>query len=93
MSMHYVDLETLGKCEHCQGLISIMEYAGGDVIGATWGCSHCKAEVTGASFGYNSTHVKVRWVGPGAVWQNKRPNEDFVLGDAITVCVRPPIPR
>ncbi len=90
--MHHVEVDGLGKCEHCQQILHILQYAGDESMSAQWLCGCCCAVVEGASFGYDATHTKKRWIGPGSRWQDTRPTEDFTIGD-LHVFVRTITPR
>jgi len=88
--VNFIPVETLGKCEHCGKIIGGEDYADseGDEV---WHCKHCRGIVGHASFGYDKPVngcKKVRWVGPGGEWVDKKPKEDFRIG-SIQVTVHP----
>lgn len=91
----YERAEGLGLCEHCETVVSISEYPGGDEMNAKWLCGKCKGELTHLSFGFDRRSLdaqKVRWVGPDGKWTDKKPTDDFQLG-TVQVMVGPKVPN
>ncbi len=89
--MPHTELENIGLCEHCGQLIAITDYTeseGSEV----WLCKHCGQVIGHSSFGFDQPETgckKVRWVGPGGQWVDKKPDETFNIED-LTVFVHSP---
>lgn len=78
-----VSCAALGLCEHCQGLVDLTQMPT-ESTDAKWNCPYhdCGKELTHKSFGYSSggeDAEKVKWVGPGGKWVDRKPTEDFEL--------------
>ncbi len=76
-----VHIDALGLCEHCNALVSMLNLPA-DSIDAIWRCS-CGQEMSHLSFGFDKGGLgakKVKWVGPGRVWVDQQPTQDFELG-------------
>lgn len=84
-----VHIAALGLCEHCGVLLNISNLPA-EAMDADWVCPKCNKKTTGASFGYNKENVKVKWVGPGGVWVDAEPSDDFDLGNDLHVVLRMP---
>ena len=81
------DQNAVGICEHCEGLVSFMDYAGGDSLNAQWMCGTCGKPLSHLSFGFNQGEggaKKVRFVGPGKQWVSEIPDDTFMIG-GITI--------
>lgn len=79
----YESVDGLGLCEHCEVIVSISQYVGDDASSADWMC-RCGKTLTHLSFGFDKGTRgarKVRWVGPGGKWVDKKPTENFRLGN------------
>jgi hypothetical protein len=75
-----VNIEGLGKCEHCGTLITIEGFPS-EAMDAEWHCPSCNKILTHKSFGYeNEQGHKIRWVGPNGEWTEKKPTKNFRLG-------------
>lgn len=89
--MPHENIDNLGICSACDGIISILHYANsGDA--EVWHCIHCNAIVDHESFGYDKPSRgcrKVRWVGPEGKWVAELPSEHFTIGK-LTVYARHP---
>jgi len=80
----------IGKCEHCQTLLTVEDMPA-ESIDVIWLCPNCEKELTGKTFGYEGQGEeteKVKWVGPEGNWQENKPNKDFDLG-SWRVTIRP----
>ena len=84
-SFIHVSVEQLGICAHrdCEEVFYLGELTPHQVIGRK--CEWCGRPISWESLGRESvgTHGiyhKVRWVGPGGVWADRKPEESFTLG-------------
>lgn len=76
--MKYVHIDALGKCS-CGSFFNLASLPT-EALDATWKCKSCSAEITPESCGMgqiDGTWRRVRWIGPGGVWVDQRPNDDF----------------
>ena len=83
MSQQTVVLESLGRCEHCQVLLTLKDLPA-DALDAEWRCPSCNGKLSHLSFGYDKGGKgaqKVKWVGPDGKWANQKPDDNFALGD------------
>ncbi|MBI4692349.1 MAG: hypothetical protein HY773_02875 [Candidatus Terrybacteria bacterium] len=77
--------ESFGVCEHCGILISVQAWLIAIFKKHEWpSCLNpeCKKQLSNKSFGYEKIDGewrKIKWVGPGKLWQDKRPTEDFEI--------------
>lgn len=77
-----VDINALGKCEHC-GDLANMEELPMDAMDSKWKCT-CGGELGPKSFGMKEKDGKwkrVRWVGPTGEWVEDLPIKGFTIGD------------
>lgn len=83
--MRRVNLERLGKCERCGGILKMFDLPPNLAI-ETGNCSKCNAPLTLDSFGLTQTETslrKTKWLGPDGQWTNQRPERDFVLNNIV----------
>jgi len=75
--------ESLGICEHCKTLISARDWIVALFKKNEWPtCPKCQKKHSHKSFGYEKVDgewKKMKWVGPGKLWQDKKPIEDFEI--------------
>ncbi len=80
-------VDALGLCEHCNALLSIVEFSHDKSMNGEWHCV-CNGKITHLSFGYDQGGKgakRVKWVGPSGKWVTKRPKRDFELNGVFVL--------
>lgn len=90
-SFIHVSVEQLGICTNndCGEVFSLGELTPHQAVGRK--CEWCGRPLTWGSLGRESVGVggiyhKVRWVGPGGVWVDRKPEESFNLTPYYVIC-------
>jgi ribosomal protein L37AE/L43A len=78
-STEFVNIDTIGKCEHCHTLLEMI--FAGDAVNGTWKCSECNKKLTHRSFGFETakSRKRIQWVGKKGQWVDGRPTSNFFL--------------
>lgn len=73
----------LGLCECCGALLTLQDVPANALRGK-WKCPKCGKTLTNKSFGneqIGDEWAKIYWVGEDGKWTDKKPDNDFNLGD------------